>query len=510
MIGNGREDRRGTAGERGRLLRLPRRSRSTRSRGWSTASSTGSPARYDLMNDLMSGGLHRLWKDALVAWLAPPRRTRAATASSMSPAAPATSPSGSPTARREADRHWSPTSTPRCSPSARSGRRPRGSADRIDFVEANAEELPLPDDRFDAETIAFGIRNVPRIDRALAEAYPRAQAGRALPLPRILGRRRRRARPRSTSSSRSTSFRALGRLVAGDAEPYRYLVESIRRFPNQARFAAMIEEAGFARVELPQPLRRDRRDPFRLEALRRWRARSPRSSAWPAPASCSPARAPSRWSISTRCPPGRGWRSASARLLERARRAPRRAGAADRGAQPARAVLRQARPVPGDAARHRRPGRRRRRSAGCATRSRRFPRRRRARRSQRRSASRSTALFAVVLAAGRRRLDRPGAQGGDRRPDGDARGRSRSRCCGPAFARRFRRDLDDVLRRRAAGRAARSGSRGGCGRSRSSTRSPARSTIEMDLRLEAAALSEMAESDGRRSGLPRARRSNGS
>ena len=61
---------------------------------------------------------------------------------------------------------------------------------------------------------------------------------------------------------------AIGDMVVGDGEPYRYLVESIRRFPNQARFAAMIEDAGFARVERAQPLRRDRRDAFRLEDLR--------------------------------------------------------------------------------------------------------------------------------------------------------------------------------------------------------------------------------------------------
>ena len=167
--------------------------------------------RYDLMNDLMSGGLHRLWKDALVAWLAPPRAGTAVTRCSTSPAAPATSPSASPTARA-APTSRSPTSTPEMLDGRRERRDERGSpAGAVAFVEANAEELPFADDRFDAVTIAFGIRNVPRIDTALGRSLPRAEARRAFPLPRILRGRRRRARP----ALRAYSFNvipALGRL----------------------------------------------------------------------------------------------------------------------------------------------------------------------------------------------------------------------------------------------------------------------------------------------------------
>ena len=194
----------------------------------------------------------------------------------------------------------------------------RQSPSRLAFVEANAEELPFADGRFDAVTIAFGIRNVPRIDRALAEAFRVLKpGGRFLCLEfsavDVAGLDR---------LYELFSFKVippLGRLVTGDAEPYRYLVELIRRFPNQARFAAMIEDAGFGSVELPQPLGRasprsipagssegddDGHDRRALpHGRRRLRAR-PRGRLLAG-------------RCSTRCLPGRGWRSALARLLER-------------------------------------------------------------------------------------------------------------------------------------------------------------------------------------------------
>ena len=85
------------------------------------------------------------------------------------------------------------------------------------FVEGNAEALPFPDTQLRRLTIAFGIRNVPRIDRALAEAYRVLKPAVAFSLPRILGRRRPRSRPPSMISIRSMSFRHSARLVAGDA-----------------------------------------------------------------------------------------------------------------------------------------------------------------------------------------------------------------------------------------------------------------------------------------------------
>ena len=150
--------------------------------------------RYDLMNDLMSGGLHRLWKDAMVAWLNPPKRDgwtvldvaggtgdialRIVDASHGHAHATVLDINGSmlSVGRERAEK--------------------KGYADKVDFVEANAEELPFADDTFDAYTIAFGIRNVPRIETALARSVPRAEARRTLPLPRILRCRHAVARPR--------------------------------------------------------------------------------------------------------------------------------------------------------------------------------------------------------------------------------------------------------------------------------------------------------------------------
>ena len=117
----------------------------------------------------------------------------------------------------------------------------------IEWVCADAEALPLPDRSVDAYTIAFGIRNVTRIDRALAEARRvLVPGGRFLclefaPAPAPALRR----------AYDVYSFSVvpwLGRRVAGDQAAYRYLVESIRRFPDQATFARMIEQAGLERV----------------------------------------------------------------------------------------------------------------------------------------------------------------------------------------------------------------------------------------------------------------------
>ena len=166
-----------------------------------------------------------------------PRRSRCST----SPAAPATSPSasldaGGPARHGHRARHQRAT----CWPSAASARRARASTASSTSSRAMPRRCRSRTRRFDAYTIAFGIRNVPRIELALARGLSRAQARRALPVPRILAGRRARARHGSTTPIRSTSIPALGKVVAGDGEPYRYLVESIRKFPRPDAFAAMI------------------------------------------------------------------------------------------------------------------------------------------------------------------------------------------------------------------------------------------------------------------------------
>ena len=205
--------------------------------------------RYDLMNDLMSGGVHRLWKDAFVTWLSPPRR-------SPVPFHVLDMAGGTgDIAFRIAGRSQSALVTVsdiNAEMLAVGKKRAEGKAfaDRLSFVEANAEELePFDDDSYDAVTIAFGIRNVPRIAKALEQAYRVLKpGGRFMCLEfsacDVAGL------DRLYDLFSFKVIPAIGDIIVGDGEPYRYLVESIRRFPNQARFAAMIEDAGFARVSV--------------------------------------------------------------------------------------------------------------------------------------------------------------------------------------------------------------------------------------------------------------------
>ena len=203
--------------------------------------------RYDLMNDLMSAGLHRLWKDAMVTWLNPPQDGRAGQRARR---------------RRRHRRHRLPHRRSASHGNAhatvldingsmlavgRDRAEKKGLSGNTDFVEANAEELPFADATFDAYTIAFGIRNVPRIDVALSEAFRVLKPGGrflCLEFSEV-------EMPLLDKVYEAWSFNAIpriGKMVTGDGEPYSYLVESIRKFPNQQNFAAMISRAGFDRV----------------------------------------------------------------------------------------------------------------------------------------------------------------------------------------------------------------------------------------------------------------------
>ncbi|GGC65778.1 bifunctional demethylmenaquinone methyltransferase/2-methoxy-6-polyprenyl-1,4-benzoquinol methylase UbiE [Chelatococcus reniformis] len=200
--------------------------------------------RYDIMNDLMSGGLHRAWKADMVAALAPsPHRALRVldVAGGTGDVAFRTLAAGGQRTRVTVlDINGEMLTVGRERAGGRFG-------ERIDFVQANAEALPFPEGSFDAYTIAFGIRNVPRLEVALAEAFRvLRRGGRFLclefshvDLPGL---------DRVYDAYSFHVIPALGRLVTGEAEPYRYLVESIRRFPNASLFTRMIEGAGFGRV----------------------------------------------------------------------------------------------------------------------------------------------------------------------------------------------------------------------------------------------------------------------
>jgi len=202
--------------------------------------------RYDLMNDLMSGGVHRAWKEALVTAVNPPRGDRPfhlldVAGGTGDIALRVVEAGGEATRATVFDINAGMLAVGR----ERIAR--RGRADAIAFVEGNAEDLPFPDRSFDAYTIAFGIRNVPRIDRALAEAYRVLRpGGRFLCLefstPDVPGL------DRLYDLYSFNVIPPLGGVVTGDRESYRYLVESIRRFPKPQAFADMIAAAGFRRV----------------------------------------------------------------------------------------------------------------------------------------------------------------------------------------------------------------------------------------------------------------------
>ncbi|KKB07016.1 ubiquinone biosynthesis methyltransferase UbiE [Devosia geojensis] len=203
--------------------------------------------RYDLMNDLMSFGVHRLWKDAMVAELAPPKGgTRPYRVLDMAGGT-------GDVAERIVNASVGYAEAVVCDINAdmlrvgeeraKSWRFPA----QVSFVEANAEDLPFADASFDAYTIAFGIRNVPRIARALAEAHRVLKRGGRLLVLEFSAV----DVPGFDAVYRSFSDRVIppmGRLVTGDAQPYQYLVESIRKFPTPEAFSAMIGEAGFRRV----------------------------------------------------------------------------------------------------------------------------------------------------------------------------------------------------------------------------------------------------------------------
>jgi demethylmenaquinone methyltransferase / 2-methoxy-6-polyprenyl-1,4-benzoquinol methylase len=202
--------------------------------------------RYDLMNDLMSVGMHRAWKDVMINTLNPPRSDapfvlldvaggtgdiafRAAKASGVGFRATVCDINSDMLGvgrERAVARHLD---------------------DQVSFVEGNAETLAFPNGAFDAYTIAFGIRNVPRIDLALSEAFRVLKPGSrflclefsTVDVPGL---------DRIYDLFSFKVIPPLGRAVTGDAESYQYLVESIRKFPRPNAFAEMIRAAGFSRV----------------------------------------------------------------------------------------------------------------------------------------------------------------------------------------------------------------------------------------------------------------------
>jgi demethylmenaquinone methyltransferase/2-methoxy-6-polyprenyl-1,4-benzoquinol methylase len=202
--------------------------------------------RYDLMNDLMSAGLHRAWKNALVTAINPPKSDRDFALLDVAGGTGDVSfrtikAGGRGTRATVADFNAEMLAV------GRERAYGQGLDDAVTFVDANAEQLPFPDKSFDAVSIAFGIRNVPRIDVALGEMHRVLKIGGrflCLEFSNV-------DVPGLDALYELYSFNlvpAIGRAVVGDAEPYRYLVESIRRFPRPDAFADMMRRGGLKRV----------------------------------------------------------------------------------------------------------------------------------------------------------------------------------------------------------------------------------------------------------------------
>jgi demethylmenaquinone methyltransferase/2-methoxy-6-polyprenyl-1,4-benzoquinol methylase len=210
--------------------------------------------RYDLMNDLMSGGVHRLWKAALMDWLNPRPGQH------LLDVAGGTGDIAFRFLERTRPRNPAPGDTP---PRARVtvcdinqsmvsvGRDraiDRGLLGGIDWLCGDAEALPIASGSVDCYTIAFGLRNVTRIDAALAEARRVLRPGGrfiCLEFSKV-------TTPVLAKPYDLYSFEILprlGRWVAGDAEAYRYLAESIRRFPPQEELAERMRAAGLGQVK---------------------------------------------------------------------------------------------------------------------------------------------------------------------------------------------------------------------------------------------------------------------
>src|SRR5210317_1463264 len=195
--------------------------------------------KYDIMNDVMSGGIHRLWKDAMMDWLAPRAGQR------LLDVAGGTGDISFRFLKRAGSGHA--TVLDLTEPMLIEGRKRAEAArleDSLEWVVGDAMALPFEDNTFDVYTISFGIRNVTRPQEALNEAYHVLKPGGRLmvlefsQIPNDLLQR-------AYDLYSFNVIPRMGQMIANDRDSYQYLVESIRKFPDQETFLSMVQQAGF-------------------------------------------------------------------------------------------------------------------------------------------------------------------------------------------------------------------------------------------------------------------------
>ena len=205
---------------------------------------TSVASKYDVMNDLMSLGIHRVWKDAMMDWLAPRPGQH------LLDVAGGTGDVAFRFLKRAGDDTRATVLDLTASMLLEGQKRAEAEnmAQALDWIEGDAMALPFADKSFDVYTISFGIRNVTRIEDALSEAYRVLRPGGRLmvlefsQIPNDLLQK-------AYDLYSFNVIPQMGKMVTGDRDSYQYLVESIRRFPDQDRFAEMIRAAGFGQVK---------------------------------------------------------------------------------------------------------------------------------------------------------------------------------------------------------------------------------------------------------------------
>lgn len=196
-------------------------------------------SKYDIMNDVMSGGIHRIWKDAMMDWLAPHAGQK------LLDVAGGTGDIAFRFLKRAGSGHA--TVLDLTEPMLIEGRKRADAAkmaDSLDWIVGDAMALPFEDNTFDVYTISFGIRNVTRPQEALNEAFRVLRPGGRLMVLEFSQL----PNPAMQKAYDLYSFNVIprmGKLIANDYDSYQYLVESIRNFPDQDTFLSMLVAAGF-------------------------------------------------------------------------------------------------------------------------------------------------------------------------------------------------------------------------------------------------------------------------